>query len=75
MAHAAGRRYNQAMDPLRRDDIERARKATPEEKAAQALDMADAALWLKRAGLRARYPQESDSQIEQRLRDWLLKDE
>ena len=63
------------MDPLRRDDIERARRATPEEKAAQALEMADTAIWLKRAGLQARYPDESDEQIEQRVREWLLSDE
>ena len=63
------------MDPLRRDDIERARKATPEEKAAQALDMVDAAIWLKRTGLRARYPSESEAEIDRRLRDWLLSDE
>lgn len=64
-----------SMDPLRRDDIERARTATPEEKAAQALEMADTAIWLKRAGLRARYPHESNERIEQRLREWLLSDE
>jgi hypothetical protein len=63
------------VDPPRRDDIERARKATPEEKAEQALEMADAAIWLKRAGLRARYPDETDEQIEQRVREWLLSDE
>ena len=60
------------MDRLRRDDIERARRATPAEKARQALEMMRAGIRLKRAGLRARYPDESDQQIEQRVRQWLL---
>jgi hypothetical protein len=60
------------MDPLRRDDIERARKATPEEKARKALEMMRFGARLKRAGLRAQYPQESAEQIEERIRQWLL---
>ena len=42
------------MDPLRRDSIERAIRTAPEEKARQALEMMEAAIWLRRAGLRAR---------------------
>jgi Rv0078B-related antitoxin len=60
------------MDPLRRDDIEQARRFTPEEKASQALEMMRAAVRLKRAGLRARYPHETDEEIERRVREWLL---
>ncbi|HZX97646.1 MAG TPA: hypothetical protein VFE90_24225 [Myxococcales bacterium] len=63
------------MDPLRRDEIERARSASPEEKARQALEMMRAGIRLKRAGLRARYPHESDEQIEERVSQWLLSDE
>ena len=63
------------MDRLRRDDIERARRATPAEKARQALEMMRAAIRLKRAGLRARYPEESGRRIEERVRQWLLSDE
>jgi hypothetical protein len=63
------------MDPRRRDEIERARKPTPKEKAAQALEMVQTGLWLKRAGLKARYPRETIRQIEQRLREWLLADD
>ena len=63
------------MDRLRGDETQGPRKPTLEEKAEQALEMADTAIWLKQTGLRARYPDESDAQIEQRLRDWLSSDE
>ena len=58
-----------------RESAESPPRPTPEEKAEQALEMADTAIWLKQAGLRARFPDESDAQIEQRLREWLLSDE
>jgi hypothetical protein len=63
------------MDPLRRDDIELARRASPEEKARQALEMMRAAVRLKRAGFRARYPDETEEQIDRRTREWLLRDD
>ena len=61
------------MDRLRRDDIEQARRLTPEQKAAQALEMMRAAVRLKRAGLRARYPDETEAEIDGRVREWLLE--
>ena len=63
------------MDPLRRDDIERARATPPEERARQALDAAQTGIRLKRASLRARFPNESAEQIEARLQRWLERDE
>ena len=60
------------MDPLRRDDIERARKATPAEKARRTLALMRFGTRLKRAGLRERYPRDSAEQIEERIRQWLL---
>lgn len=63
------------MDRLRRDDIERARRLSPEEKASQALEMMRAAVRLKRAGLRARHPRAADDEIERRVREWLLADD
>jgi hypothetical protein len=60
------------VDPLRRDDIEHARRATPEEKARQALEMMRAAVRLKRTGLRARHPEDSEAEIDRRVREWLL---
>jgi Rv0078B-related antitoxin len=59
------------VDPLRRDDIEQARRATPEERATQALQMMRAGFRLKRSALRARYPDESDDEIDARFRLWL----
>jgi hypothetical protein len=63
------------MDSLRRDSIERAIRASPEEKARQALEMMRAAIRLYRAGLRTRYPDATADEIETRLREWLLRDE
>ena len=63
------------MDPLRRDDIERARRATPAERAKQALELMRTGIRLRRAALRARFPDESEAQIEARLRRWLARDE
>ena len=60
------------MDALRKDDIARARRQTPEEKARRALEMMRVGTQLHRAGLRSRYPEDSDAQIEERLRQWLL---
>ena len=60
------------MDPLRRDDIERARRATPEEKALRTLALMRFGTRLRRAGLRERYPHDIDEQIEERIRQWLL---
>ncbi len=63
------------MDPLTRDDIERARTTPPEEKARQALEMMRTGIRLKRAGLRARHPHVSAEEIELRLQRWLERDE
>jgi hypothetical protein len=63
------------MDPLRRDDIESARRTSPEERARQTLEMMRTGFRLKRSALRARYPEESEDQIEQRFRAWLEGDD
>jgi kynureninase len=63
------------VDALRRDDIERARAASPEEKARQAFDAMRTGIRLKRAALRERDPQATAEQIEQRLQRWLERDE
>jgi Rv0078B-related antitoxin len=63
------------MDALRRDDIERARTTPPEEKARQAFDAMRTGIRLERAALRARDPQASPEEIEQRLQRWLERDE
>ena len=64
-----------AMDPMRRDDIERARRTPPGEKALQTFDLMATGIVLYRAGLRARYPGESEQEIEARVREWLRRDD
>jgi Rv0078B-related antitoxin len=59
------------VDPLRRDDIERARRVPPEERARQAIDMMRAGFALKRSALRARFPAESEPEIDTRFQRWL----
>jgi hypothetical protein len=63
------------LDPLRIDDIESARKSTPEQRASQTLEMMRTGFRIKLAALRVRYPQESEAQIETRFRRWLEGDD
>ena len=62
------------MDELRKDDIARARHATAAERLSQALDTAAAGIALKRGSLRVRYPDESEAEIDARLRVWLRQE-
>jgi hypothetical protein len=63
------------VDPLRRDDIERARRTPPDERTRQALEAMRTGIRLKQMALRARFPEESEAQLEARLRRWLARDE
>lgn len=63
------------MDPLRRDDVERARRTPPSEKMRQAFELMRVGIELRRAGIRARRPQATEAEVEQELRRWLLRDE
>lgn len=63
------------MDPLRADDIARARATPPEVKLAQGLDMMATGIRLKRAALRHRFPDESEDRIDERMRRWLARDD
>lgn len=63
------------VDALERDAIERTRQTPPEERARQTLELMRTGYRLKRAGLRARHPAESEEQIEQRFRRWLAGDD
>ena len=62
------------MDPLRRDDIERAQATPPGEKLRQALEMMRVGIEMKRARLRADDPQASEAEIQQRLWAWLAEE-
>ena len=62
------------MDPLRRDDLDRARRTPIEERARQALEMMATGIRLQRVALRSRYSQDTEQEIERRLRAWLARD-
>ena len=62
------------MDPLRLDDLRRARATPPEERARQALEAMQTGIRLKRAGLRARFPDAAEEEIDERLARWLRRD-
>ena len=59
------------MDPLRKDDIERARRTPPEERMRAVLDAVNAGVRIRLAALRAKRPLASDQEIEAALREWL----
>jgi len=63
------------VDPLRIDDIESARRTTPEQRATQTLEMMRTGFRLKLAALRERHPGESEAQIEARFQRWLDGDD
>jgi hypothetical protein len=62
------------MDALTSDDLETSRRTPPEEKLAQAFEMADAGIRLKRAALRHASPNSSETDVEAALEQWLLAD-
>jgi hypothetical protein len=62
------------VDPLRRDDIEHARRTPPEEKLRQALEMMRTGIRLKRAGLKVRHPEATPDDIERMIREWLSRE-
>jgi hypothetical protein len=63
------------VDPLRRDDLERARHTPIEERGRQALELMRTGIRLRRIALRTRFPEASEEEIEERLRRWLARDE
>jgi hypothetical protein len=62
-------------DPLRQDDIERARRTPVEERARQALELMDLGIRMQQTALRARFPEADPGEIERRLRLWLARDD
>ena len=61
------------VDPLRRDDLERARRDAPSKKLVQAVELMSLGIELRRAGIRARRPTATEAEIEEELRRWLEK--
>lgn len=62
------------MEALRQDDLERARRTPPEEKAKQAFALMRFGIKVQRSKLRQQLPEESDEQIKQRLLRWMAQD-
>jgi hypothetical protein len=63
------------VDALEQSDIEFARRATPEQKLAQALQMMADGLRLKRQQLHREHPAMSDAELEKLYLEWLFRDE
>jgi hypothetical protein len=61
------------VDPLRRDDLERARRLAPAEKLVLAVELMSVGIELRRAGVRARRPTATEAEIEEELRRWMDK--
>lgn len=62
------------LDPLTQSDIELARRLSPAEKLAQALELMSVGIRLKRAALQAKAPNASESEIDAWLEQWLQSD-
>ena len=63
------------MDALARSDLDLERALTPAQKLAQALEMMELGLRLKRQALRRDNPQATEQEIERLYLAWLLADE
>ena len=63
------------MDPLLQDDIETSRATSPEKKLAQAIELMETGIRLKRAVLRQSLPEASEAEIDEALERWLTSDE
>ena len=61
-------------DPLRENDVEVSRAQAPAQKLAQALDMMEAGLRLKRAALAHSHQQASAQQLDELMKRWLCSD-
>jgi Rv0078B-related antitoxin len=64
-----------ALDPLRQDDLERARRTPAEERARQAFDLANFGIRQQRSAIRTRFPGATEDEIDRRLRLWLARDD
>ncbi|HEX3772270.1 MAG TPA: hypothetical protein VHV30_15445 [Polyangiaceae bacterium] len=63
------------VDALERDDLEVALRMTPEERARDLMEVIRTGFRLKEAALRARFPNESDAEIDARFQRWLDRED
>jgi hypothetical protein len=59
------------VDALERDDLEAARHMTPEERARDLFEVIRTGFWLNRASWRARFPGDTDVELDVRFQRWL----
>lgn len=59
------------VDPLRKDDIERARRMAPEERMRAVLAAVNAGVRIRLAALRAKRPEATEHELSVALREWL----
>lgn len=62
------------IDPLRQDDLDRARGTPIEEKARQALELMALGIRMQQAALLVRFPDATEEELDRRLRRWLARD-
>jgi hypothetical protein len=62
------------VDPLTLHDIRLSQQVPPSEKLAQALELMETGIRLKRAALRALHPVATEGEVDQALERWLLGD-
>ena len=67
--------YASRVDPLRLDDLARARATPPGERARQTLEAMRTGIRLKRASLRLLHPSKPPEEIEALLQRWLERDD
>jgi hypothetical protein len=63
------------VDPLLENDLEVARRTPPAEKLAQAIELMEAGLRLKREVLKRALPDASESELDVAFERWLIADE
>ena len=59
------------MDALKKDDIERAKRMSPEERMRAVIEAVNTGIRIRLAALRAKNPRATDAEIEAALREWL----
>ncbi len=66
--------YPEKVDPLTQHDIALSQQVPPAAKLAQALELMETGIRLKRAALRVLHPEATAGEIDQALERWLLDD-
>lgn len=62
------------VDPLEKDDIERAKRMSPEERMRAVFDAVNTGVRIRLAALRAKYPEATEGEIDAKLREWLREE-